>query len=187
MGSVAGRGGREEGREKEKRGRGNKRKRGKEEEGGREGERVRLRDERGGRGKVCVRGEVHRRVRERVGKGNENGGRGCDMVRVNGDRDGARVFVGFRERRRRTCDWFVGGWESVVHERPCLGACSRGSVRRSVRGRRGRQSGHGNKRFVLHAHAHAHTTGQSATPTSRGVRGLRLHRREDRCRAPDHP
>ena len=97
------------------------------------------------------------------------------------------AFAFWRTRHERERDCFVGGRESVVHERPCLGACSRGSVRRIVRGRRGRQSGHGNKRLVLHAHAHAHTTGQSATPTSRGVRGLRLHRREDRCRAPDHP
>ena len=36
----------------------------------------------------------------------------------------ARVFVYFKSRHNRERDCFVGGRESVVHERPCLGTYS---------------------------------------------------------------
>ena len=55
-------------------------------------------------------------------------------LREGGDRGGARVFVGFRERRQRESDSFVDGRKIVVPERPCLGACSRKSMRKRWRG-----------------------------------------------------
>lgn len=51
-----------------------------------------------------------------------------DTVKGSWERGGARVFVGLEGTHKRVQDWFVwwaGEQESVVPERPCLGAFSR--------------------------------------------------------------